>query len=103
MLTINAYQHIRFNIHTFTPANYKSPQVFRVFLKKDAGTLAQGDFMVGETASTFSLMPTRGRIVIKNTNVVIDAEIAQRDAHGEPNPTSWTKWWADGEYQLVRN
>jgi hypothetical protein len=98
MLTIEAYQHIRFTVHTFEPENIKAEMTFRIFLKRDSGTLTTGDFDL----SVYGPTPSRGTITIRDDKVVIDIESGCFDSNGSPISSAWQKAMENGEYQLVR-
>lgn len=99
MITIEASEHIRFNVHTLSPANEKVKTMFYILLKRDSGTLTTGDFSF-ESIFTYHPLPTRGRIVIEGNKLLVDAEVGQEDVSGAV--TNWGKSYANGEYQLVR-
>jgi hypothetical protein len=101
MLKIEAYQHIRFNIHTYEFCDEKFKQMFYIFLKKDLGELREGEFFVASLGS-FAPMPSKGKIEIRKERILIDVQVAQLGVHLVPIATSWRKSAVNGEYMLVR-
>lgn len=95
MLTVEAYQLMRFNVHTFALGHEKVPVRYEWYLKRDSGILGAGDFHVIPES-----VPIRGRISIQDDKVIIDVEGGHQS---EPNGAiSWTKADENGEYRLIR-
>lgn len=92
-LTVNAYQIMRFNAHTFSFGNERVPVTYRLFLKRDSGTLRSGEFRgVADDALL------QGRITIRGGQVIID--IDQGFQHEPRGAVFWSKADLNGTYAL---
>ena len=101
-LIIEGYQEIRFNVHTFEFGNDKVKETFEIFLKKDTGTLTDGDFAVCSFGGILPI-PSRGSIVIQNNEVLINVEVRQVDTIGKSLEAGWVKSRLNGKYRVVRD
>lgn len=105
MLTIDAYQVMRYNPHNLLEFSFssrvKGAVSYYIFLKRNSGMFNDGDFYICSMGS-YSPMPSRGIISISNGRAVIDIEVGQwaSAAHAAPIPAAWQKSRVNGEYQM---